>query len=170
MYHIGHKCKKLFVILGEECIIEEEVEVGENSEEYKDLHISIHALAGQITPDTIKLLGRVGKHHISILVDTWSTHSFLDPSTTRKLHCELEYTNPLLVTVADGGRIECNSKCFNFQWEMEGHRFSTNVRILKLGGCDMVIGVDLLRKLGPVTFDFENQRIQLVGNGNRITL
>ncbi|KAI3454887.1 hypothetical protein Pfo_011550 [Paulownia fortunei] len=109
----------------------------------------IHALARQLTLDTIKLLGKVGKHHLLVLVDTGSTYTFLDPSTARKLQCVVEYTNPLLVTVANGGR-----------WNIGENLFSANDRMLKLGRYDMVIHVDLLKRLGPVTFDFDNQKIQ----------
>ncbi|KAL0455680.1 UNVERIFIED_CONTAM: Transposon Ty3-G Gag-Pol polyprotein [Sesamum latifolium] len=157
-YHIAHKCKHLFVILGEEC---DEIEDAKKEEIYvgneQEFHISIHALAGHVTPDTIKLLGRSKGHHLSILIDSGSTHSFLDPSAAKQDGCELEYTNPLLVIMADGGRICCNAKCREFQWEMGSQKFKAEVRLLRLDGCDMVIGVDFLRRLVPVTFDFDKQ-------------
>lgn len=39
-------------------------------------------------------------------------------------------------------------------------KFSTTIRILKLGGCDIVIKVDLMRQLSPITFNFEDQSIK----------
>lgn len=170
VYHPGHKCKKLFVIMGVDSEGDDEVVLDEKNSDGEDFHISVHALAGQTAPDTIKLLGTSCKHQLSVLIDTGSTHSFLDSSTARKLGCELEYTNPLLVTIADGGKIECNAKCPKFEWEMGQCRFTAAMRILKLGGCDMVVGVDLLRQLGPITFDFDNHRIKFNRQGKEITL
>lgn len=74
----------------------------ENDKEDEEFYIFVHALAGQVTPDTIKLLGIVGKHKITVLIDTGSTHSFSDVCATKRLGCELEYANPLMVTIAYG--------------------------------------------------------------------
>lgn len=60
----------------------------------------------------------------------------------------MEVTTPWVVTIANGNRVESNYKCPNFEWEMRGYKFTTPVRILKLGGCDMMIGVDLLSQFG----------------------
>ncbi|KAL0320548.1 UNVERIFIED_CONTAM: hypothetical protein Sradi_5316300 [Sesamum radiatum] len=148
--------------LGEQCVEIEDAnkeEIGVENEQ--EIHISIHALAGHVTPDTIKLLSRSKGYHHSILINSSSIHCFLDPSATKQVGCELEYTNPLLVTLADGGKICCNAKCCEFQWKMESQKFKVELRLLRLGGCDMVIGVDFLRRLGPVTFDFDNQHLYI---------
>lgn len=42
--------------------------------------------------------------------------------------------------------------------------------ILKLGGYDMVIGLDPLRQLGPVTFNFDEQSISFQRGGKTVTL
>lgn len=64
-------------------------------------------------------MGKVGKNHIAILIHTGNIHSFLDDMTAKKLGYELEFTNPLLVTVADGGKLECNTRCPKLEWEWE---------------------------------------------------
>lgn len=42
-------------------------ELNSNEDEYQ---IKVHALARQIAPDTIKLIGRVEKQHMTMLIDT----------------------------------------------------------------------------------------------------
>lgn len=110
-YKYGHQCKKLFVIILEE---EEEEEEGRNTERMEfsedidtDCVVSLHALKGQPPTETIKLVGKVKNNEVVILVDSGSTHSFLDPSVVRRVNCEVVMTNPLQVTVVGGGRIEC---------------------------------------------------------------
>lgn len=80
------------------------------------------------------------------------------------------YTNRLTVTVADGGRVECNSKCTNFQWEMAENHFILDMRILKLGGGDMVLGVDFMKKFGPVLFDYQQLLIILRARDREIRI
>ncbi|KAL8551445.1 hypothetical protein ACS0TY_000515 [Phlomoides rotata] len=147
----GHKCKKLFVIMMDDEREEEEEMVLEEVEDEVQSHvISFNAMAGHSTPDTIKITGKVGPQTLTILLDTGSTHSFIDPYTAGRLGCAVEYTNPLLVTVADVSKMECNSKCSKFEWEMGNCKFTILVRVIKLGGCDMVLGVDLLSQLGQL--------------------
>lgn len=63
---------------------------------------------------------------------------------------------------------------------MENGRFffGDTVKILPLGGCDLVLGVQWLRKLGPITFDYElltlkfqygGEEVQLQGKGTPTT-
>ncbi|KAH6797799.1 hypothetical protein C2S52_022353 [Perilla frutescens var. hirtella] len=139
--------------------------VEKEHEEDVELQVSVHALAGQLVPDTIKLKGLAGRHELCVLIDTGSTHSFIDPETAKKIGCVLEYTKPMIVTIADGSRYECNAKCTQFEWEISGNKFVASVRALRLGGCDMVLGVDFMHQMGPVTFNFEKQRIQFQRDG-----
>ncbi|KAH6766795.1 hypothetical protein C2S52_017778 [Perilla frutescens var. hirtella] len=110
------------------------------------------------------------RHEITVLIDTRSTHNFLDQMTSRRLDCNLECTNPLKVTVTNGEKLECNSRCPKLDWKMGKCRFCTPMRIIQLGGCDMVIRVDLLRQLGPVTFNFAEQNIKFNSEGSEIVL
>lgn len=82
------------------------------------------------------------------------SHSFMDTNTTKKLGCVVEYTSPLMVTIVDSSKMECNSRCPKFEWQVGEHKFCSSIRILSLGGCDMILGVDLMSHLGPINFDF----------------
>lgn len=169
-YSFGHKCKKIFNIEGfEEAVNEEEGLMGPELLENIP-QVSLNALHGRLNPETIKVLGRVKNNTLAILVDTGSTHIFLDPHTARRLGCEIVSTASLSVTVADGSRVNCNYKCPNFQWEMGAHHFLFDMRILKLGGCDIVLGVDFMRRFGPVLFDYNNLSITLRHGDREITI
>jgi hypothetical protein len=81
-YSKGHKCgeKKLFYINCEE---EEEQEPSQD-EDIEDISseemtptISWHALAGIITPQTLKIKGYIKKKKAIVLIDYSSTHNFI---------------------------------------------------------------------------------------------
>ena len=123
-YHFGHQCKRQILLLegGEE---EEEVEdskeeVGEDgeSEGEHDGEISLHALKGVTNNKIIKVAGSRKNHGLLILIDSESTHSFLDEGTTKRLKCPLQGTQPLSVTVANGSRLIGKLACNGFTWEM----------------------------------------------------
>jgi len=89
-----------------------------------------------------------------VLIDSGSTHSFLDEKTAKELNCKVRTTFPLSVTIANGNKMYSNSRCVEFCWKMQGHEFMADLQILKLGGCDIVLGVDWRRTISPIIFDF----------------
>ncbi|KAJ0082471.1 hypothetical protein Patl1_10882 [Pistacia atlantica] len=113
-----HKCKfaRLFFIM--DCAYSEEdepqpvqqppllegVEVPSGGEEVDPElapEISIHALAGSPSPKTMCILGHVNGCVIVILIDTGSTHNFMDPSIQLRVHLPSQSTSGLLVRVAN---------------------------------------------------------------------
>lgn len=54
------------------------------------------------------------KKTLQLLLDTGSTHNFIDASKAMKLDCKVEAIPPMLVKVADGGQLQCNTMIRNF--------------------------------------------------------
>ena len=92
---------------------EEEVSQEEEGGEEK-MEISLHALRGVVTSKIIKVEGRASDSSLIILIDSGSTHSFLDEEVAKKLRCHLTSTQPLSVTVANGQKVLCKSVCVGF--------------------------------------------------------
>ncbi|XP_026383573.1 uncharacterized protein LOC113279076 [Papaver somniferum] len=178
-FKTSHKCIKqqLFMLVAEE---EKPVFSEEDSpsnspviQEVTDeeVEISVHALSGNISQSTIKIHGKTqNKHHITILVDSGSTHSFIDPKIAKLSGCFIEQTASFQVAVADGNKLVSSSKCPNFQWEMQGNKFQFDMKVLALGGCHMVLGVDWMKGINPLQFDFKKLTISFHGNGKNMVL
>ena len=64
---------------------------------------------------------------------------------------ELLHTNPLSITVANGEKLYSTAKCKQLEWLMHGHSFTHDFRVLSMGGSDMVIGVDWMKRFSPLT-------------------
>jgi hypothetical protein len=73
----------------------------------------------------------------------------------------VENSSVLAVTVTNGSIMLCDSYTAWFKWFMQNYEFVANLRILKLGRCDIVLGVDWLRKFSPILFDFIKMKIFL---------
>jgi len=104
-YTSGHQCKRQLLLLDgiEDDVGEEEEECSQGEEgEKKKVEISLYALRGETTNKIIKVEGRVRKSSLMILIDSRSTHSFLDEGTSKKLKCSLTGTHPLSIIVANG--------------------------------------------------------------------
>ena len=56
--------------------------------------------------------------------------------------------------MADGNHLACQNVCKNFEWRLLETCFKFDVLLIPLGSCDMVLGVQWLKGLGPVKWDF----------------
>ncbi|GKB25466.1 reverse transcriptase [Tanacetum coccineum] len=153
----GHKCEgQLYslVVLGEneemekEFVDAEDSLEGNGSEEVQP-QISLNALHGMSSFQTLRVVGLYAdKHELHILVDSGSTHNFLDVNMATKLGCNIKRTCPLTIAEAGERQLVCVSECKGFSWKLRGETFTTDVMLLPLGGCDMVLGIQWLSTLG----------------------
>ncbi len=184
-YHPGHVCavKTLNALYGindilevyyEDCLQEETVEeeceemVEEGSK--PEVGVYIHALSGEKPQNTIKVREEVNGQMLTILVDTSSTHSFMDLHMAKEIKAHMIAAAPLVVTVANGQKVLSKLQCPSFQWNMQGHNFQADLRIIRLEGPHMVLGIDWLRSYGKVTFDYHQDSITIQQNGQPLIL
>ena len=86
----------------------------ENVPGNEDGEISLHALKGCPTKKIIKVEGQVGNGKLMVLIESGSTHSFLDENTAKELHCKVKITFPFSVTVGNGNKMYSKSRCVDF--------------------------------------------------------
>ncbi|XP_026451448.1 uncharacterized protein LOC113351725 [Papaver somniferum] len=179
VYSMGHVCKgrqKLFMVQVEthstsDADTEEDIfEEAAESPDEPEIEVSLNALTGSLTGDTIRVPGFLNNHPISVLIDTGSTTSFIDTALAQILACHIEPTAQLLVNVANGEKTVGSGMCSNLSWTMQGHQFTEDFFLLPLGGCDMILGVDWLRKLGDVVFNLSTLTVDLSYKGHNILL
>lgn len=108
----------------------------------------------------MRVAGIVKGHEVTILIDSGSTHNFINPKVAKIYGPLVEPTLELTVAVADGTRLCSKGLCRGFVWAMQGESFTANARVLTIGGCDMVLGVQWLSTLGPILWDFKNLKMQ----------
>ncbi|GKC59522.1 putative mitochondrial protein, partial [Tanacetum coccineum] len=187
-YMLGHKCNgQIFVLevslddredLQDSIDTNEEEELGnptENgelllSECYASPQISLNAISGTPTFNTIRMKELVAKHILHLLMDTGSTHNFLNLFTTNKLGCKLTKTYPLQVTVAEGNKMISEYMVYDFRWSIQGYQFKIDVMLLPLGGCEMVLGIQWLSTLGNIQWNFHELVMKFVYEGKNVYL
>ncbi|KAL5759714.1 hypothetical protein ACOSQ2_018552 [Xanthoceras sorbifolium] len=179
-YTYGHQCskKRLYMLMGEDEENDQEIDTEneEVQEEFvpeisrEEMSISYHALTGCAGLQTIRLRGRVKHREITILVDSGSTHNFLDPNTAQLTGVEIEETETLWVTVGGEGKISSKAKCKEFTWAMQGVTFSTEMILLTLGGCDAVLGMQWIREIGSIMLDAKQLSMSFMKEGKWVSL
>ncbi|GJX34061.1 retrotransposable element Tf2 [Tanacetum coccineum] len=98
------------------------------------------------------------------------TTTFLDLKVAKKLGCKLKATCPMDVSVANGQVMSSFYECKGFTWTLQGVEFTSDVLILPLGGCELVLGVQWLSVLGDIKWNFKDLVMNFVYNGRRMVL
>jgi len=181
-YSPGHKCKepKFFQIdatnyssteedppLEEHEALEEDNQKDNVSDEPVILP---HALAGISSPQTLKIRGFIKHRPIVVLIDSGSTHNFIYQKVAEAVHCFVRAVSNFQVQIADGGTMKCEGRCENVKLQMGDYQLKTHMFAIHMGGCDIVLGAEWLRTLGPITMDFQELYMSFKQNNYTHTL
>lgn len=109
-HQLKHKKTQIFVMEGNEDEFSDGGELVETVEGAlvvldKPPTISINALSGSTTFNCMRVIGQYGKKKLYILIDSGSTHNFLDLTIAKELGCELEKIKPMRVAAANGNNM-----------------------------------------------------------------
>ncbi|GJV70189.1 putative mitochondrial protein [Tanacetum coccineum] len=132
--------------------------------------ITLNALSGLNSNQTMRIRGRIGKQVVHILIDCGSTHNFLDIHTAKKLGCGLTKTTPMQVSVANGQRMISTSIYHDLKWSLQNEVFTSDVMLLPLGGCEMVLGIQWLATLRDMQCNFKKLIMKFNHKGRQLVL
>lgn len=157
--------------------VKEFVDVPETLEEVTEeqTEVSINVVMGLSTTGgatfTIKLLGYAKKIPVTVLIDSGSTHSFIDPHIVKMLKLPVQpMKTPSSVVVANGQTMFCDKMSPLFNWKMHDEQFIVKIRLLKVGGCDMVLGMDWINHVAPIILNTRPHSISFMKHGRMVTL
>ncbi|XP_070015925.1 uncharacterized protein LOC142174252 [Nicotiana tabacum] len=108
-------------------------------------HVSVHAMIGIHDFGTMRVTVSIKGKAVHVLIDTGSTHNFLDLNTGKRLGCALTAISPFVVSVADGNK---------------GVSFDLDMLVLPIGGCNMVLGIQWLITLGDIMWNFRKLKME----------
>jgi hypothetical protein len=135
-----------------------------------DPTISIHALTW-IEPcsgRTVKVKVIINAVALTALLDSGSTHNFIDTDAATRAGLQLAPRGDLRVAVTNGDRISSLGSYCNISISIGGEVFIIDCYGLALGAYDMVLGVQWLESLGPILWDFSRRTMAFVRHGHRV--
>lgn len=177
-YTAEHKCsrrKQLFILELEEeledSLWEDELEESENSEESAlNPQFSVHALNGTSNYRTMRVKGAVKGKMVHILIDSGSTHNFMDLVVAKKLGCRLKTIPSFVVSVEDGSKVHSSVMTVGVTWKMQGVDFKADMLVIPLGGADLVLNIQWLITLGDIRWNFKQLKMEFQIGGRKVSL
>ena len=134
------------------------------------LTISCNALARITTPQTLKIEGHIKKKKVIILIYLGSTHNFIHCKVDKELNCFLYPAPQFQVMVANRGTINFSRKCHNIKLTMGEYVLNNPMLSIRMGGADVVLGVQWLQYLGKISFNFQKLFLKFFSEGKVIEL
>ena len=102
------------------------------------------------------------------LLDSGSTHTFINGDVTRRVGINFELCLGAGVTVANGDHIACQGLARDVDICIAEEVFSVDCYTIPLDRWDMVLGVNFLRTLGPILWDFDDLCMAFTKAGRRV--
>nr|XP_027122265.1 uncharacterized protein LOC113739231 [Coffea arabica] len=177
-YGPGHQCKfgHLNLLIGEE----EEETMFEDAPGKQDdqtgnpgqvMEMSLHALSEALKRKTITLTGKLDGEEVLILVDTGSSDSYINSELVIGMDIKYQMvSDPFSVIMGNGTYVTSNAICPSVMWEVNQYKFRFDLKVMELGGWDIILGVDWMVHFSPITFDFHQLRISLFNQGQTVHL
>jgi hypothetical protein len=69
--------------------------------------------------------------------------------------------------IANGGSMKCGGNCENVCLQIGDYHLKSHMFSIDMGGCDIVLGADWLRTLGPILMDFKELTMQFNQEGHQ---
>lgn len=132
--------------------------------------LSTHAMAGTEAGNTLRLRAMVGDQTMLLLVDSGSSHTFVNADFANRAGCVLSPSAPVSVKIANGQYMHCNQMVQNLTWKYQDVAFTENMRVLELGAYDAVLGMDWLDKYSPMTCQWHEKWLEIPKDGKLVKL
>lgn len=132
------------------------------------MEISLQALSSTYNLRTMRLKGLIGGRDMSILIDGWSTHCFIQDSMVYKLGLELRAFPEFHVFIGSSEFLVCNEVCRRVNILIQGAGVQKDLFMLAMGDANMVFRVQWLETLGNIVINHKNLTMQFMLNGKRI--
>lgn len=167
----GHRCKSQTLFQLEATEDDTDPSDHEDAEvDAVDVASCLHSIVGSHPGRTMKIKASIHWCTVWILLDSGSSHNFLDPSIVRRVGLLEATSTPLKVMVANGSVLKTEGVCKAVPIQVQNFTADIDFHILPLAGCEAVLGVQWLQQLGPIHWDFSKLTMSFCFQGQQQTL
>jgi hypothetical protein len=83
-----------------------------------ELMISLNALTGFSSPQTLKLIGYIKNHKVIIIIESGSTYNFIHRCISQEINCYIRAVNNFQIMISNGGSMKCGGRCENVRLQI----------------------------------------------------
>jgi hypothetical protein len=132
--------------------------------------ILLHALFGISALLTLNLKGYIKHRLVVVLIDSGITHNLIHRKLDNEIHCFVHLVSNFQILIVNGGTMKCEGHCKNVKLQMGDYHLKIQMFSIATGGCDVVLGVEWIRTLGPITMDYQELYMSFTKDAHPYTL
>jgi hypothetical protein len=121
-----------------------------NNEDSQNLHelgnqnvnltLSVAAMTHISHPQTLKVYGYVKNTKVTLLIDSGSSHNFINTNIARKINISIHPTSEVKVSISGNTAMSCDGKCHKVEISMSDYKLKYPMYVMPIGGVGIVLG------------------------------
>ena len=149
-YTRGHQCPRLFYLEvsdpdDEQVLAQEDIQQDSQQLVEQPPLISLHAIAGISTNETLKVYVTIGEYQLVALLDSGSTTNFINMAAAQQIGLHFHDSPGASVIVANGDRVQCQGLARDVATKIGADFFALECYAIPLDCFDMVLGIAFLK-------------------------
>jgi hypothetical protein len=104
---------------------------------------------------------------VSILIDGGASHNFIDSALLKMKHIPIVEFEGFKVEVASGSTMPCNRYIPGMKLTLGRHELVQDVYVMDLVDTNIILGVQWLSTLGPITTNYKTMEMSFIDEGGR---
>jgi hypothetical protein len=132
--------------------------------------ILLHALSGISTPQTLNLKGYIKHRKVVVLIDSGSTHNFIHRRLSDEINYFVHHVSNFQILITNGDTMKCGFHSENVKLQIGYYHPKTHMFSISMSGCDIVLGVEWICTLRPITMDYQELYMSFTQDANPYTL
>ena len=112
---------------------------------------TLHALLGIIASYTLKLVSYIKHIKVVVLIDSGNTHNFIYWCVVKDTHFYVQFISNFQIMISNGCTMKSGVHYENSKLQMGDYHLKTHMFSIDIGGCDIDLGNEWIRNLGPIT-------------------
>ena len=126
---------------------------------------TLASISGVPKFNTFRMRGVLQGQRVSVLIDGGASHNFIDAALLKRRHIPTVEFEGFKVEVAGGSTMPCNRYIPGMKLTLGRHELVQDVYVMDLPDTNIILGVQWLSTLGPITTNYKTMEMSFVEEG-----
>jgi hypothetical protein len=115
--------------------------------------------------NTFRMRGVLQGQRVSVLINGGASHNFIDVALLKRRHIPTVEFEGFKLEVESGSTMPCNRYILGMKLTLGRHELVQDVYVMDLPNTNIILGVQWLSTLGPITTNYKTMEMSFVEEG-----
>jgi hypothetical protein len=128
---------------------------------------TLASISGVPKYNTLRMQGVLQGKKVSVLINGGDSHNFIDSALLQRRHIPTVEFEGFKVEVAGGSTMPCNRYIPGMNLTLGRHDLVQDVYVMDLADTNIILGVQWLSTLGPITTNYKTMEMSFTKEGGQ---